>query len=268
VAIPKLLSIAGSDPSGGAGVQADLKTFSAFGCYGMAAVTALTAQNTTGVTRVFPIPPDMVAAQIDAIFSDIAVNAVKLGMLAEPAIAEAVAAALRRAGAKNSVLDPVLTATRGAALSEGGLPDAIIKHLLPLVDLITPNLAEAAMLTRTSLARDTDEMTAQARALVERGARAALVKGGHLDGEPTDVLFANGALTLLSGRRVDTRHAHGTGCALASAIAANLAKGFPLAEAVADAKTWLEQALVAGEALRVGAGAGPPNHFWELWGRP
>jgi len=267
VAVPKLLSIAGSDPSGGAGVQADLKTFSALGCYGMAVVTALTAQNTTGVTRVFPIPPDMVAAQIDAIFCDIAVDAVKIGMLAESAIAEAVAASLRRAAAKNIVLDPVLAATRGPALSEGGLPSAIMKYLLPLVDLITPNLAEAAVLTGSSLARDTDEMAAQTRVLVGQGARAALVKGGHLDGEPTDVLFANGAPTLLSGRRVDTRHAHGTGCALASAIAANLAKGFPLAEAVADAKTWLEQALAAGDALRLGAGAGPPNHFWELWGK-
>jgi hydroxymethylpyrimidine/phosphomethylpyrimidine kinase len=268
VAIPKLLSIAGSDPSGGAGVQADLKTFSALGCYGMAVVTALTAQNTTGVTRVFPIPPDMVAAQIDAIFSDIAVNAVKIGMLVEPAIAEAVAESLRRAGAKNIVLDPVMAATRGAALSEGDLPRAIIKRLLPLVDLVTPNLAEAAILTGTSVARDADEMAAQARALVERGARAALVKGGHLDGEPTDVLLADGALTLFSGRRIDTRHAHGTGCALASAIAANLAKGSALGEAVAGAKTWLEQALAAGEALQVGAGAGPPNHFWELWGKP
>jgi hydroxymethylpyrimidine/phosphomethylpyrimidine kinase len=137
-----------------------------------------------------------------------------------------------------------------------------------LVDLITPNLAEAAVLTGTSLARDTDEMAAQARALTLRGARAALVKGGHLGGDPTDVLFANGALTLLSGRRVDTRHAHGTGCALASAIAANLARGSALGEAVADAKTWLEQALAAGGALRVGSGAGPPNHFWELWGKP
>ena len=267
MAVPKLLSIAGSDPSGGAGVQADLKTFSALGCYGLAVVTALTAQNTTGVTRVFPIPPDMVAAQIDAIFSDIAVNAVKIGMLAEPAIAEAVAQSLRRAGAKNIVLDPVLAATRGAALSEGGLPGAIIKHLLPLADLITPNLAEAAVLSGTALARDTDEMTAQARALAQQGARAALVKGGHLGGEPVDVLFANGALALLEGRRVDTRHTHGTGCALASAIAANLAKGLPLAEAIAVAKTWLEQALIAGEALQLGAGAGPPNHFWEPWGK-
>ncbi len=268
MAVAKLLSIAGSDPSGGAGVQADLKTFSALGCYGMAVVTALTAQNTTGVTRVFPIPADMVAAQIDAIFSDVAVDAVKIGMLAEPGIARAVAGSLRRAGAKNIVLDPVLAATRGAALSEGGLPRAIIEHLLPLVDLITPNLAEAAILTGTSPARDSDEMAAQARALVERGARAALVKGGHLGGEPTDVLFADGALTLLSGRRVDTSHAHGTGCALASAIAANLAKGSELDEAVAKAKAWLEQALAAGEALRLGAGAGPPNHFWELWGKP
>ena len=268
MAIPKLLSIAGSDPSGGAGVQADLKTFSALGCYGMAVVTALTAQNTTGVTRVLPIPPDMVAAQIDAIFSDIAVDAVKIGMLAEPAIAEAVAESLRRAGAKNIVLDPVLAATRGAALSEGGLPRAIIEHLLPLVDLITPNLAEAAVLTGTALARGADEMTAQARALVEQGARAALVKGGHLGGEPMDVLFANGAARMFSGRRVDTRHAHGTGCALASAIAANLAKGSALGEAVAKAKTWLEQALAAGEALQLGVGAGPPNHFWELWGKP
>lgn len=266
--IPKLLSIAGSDPSGGAGVQADLKTFSALGCYGMAVITALTAQNTTGVTRVSPIPPDMVAAQIDAIFADIAVDAVKIGMLAEPAIAEAVAESLRRANAKNIVLDPVLAATRGAALSEGGLPRAITKHLLPLVDLITPNLAEAAVLTGTSPARNADEMAAQARALVEQGARAALVKGGHLDGEPVDVLFANGGPRMFSGRRVDTRHAHGTGCALASAIAANLAKGAPLLEAVAEAKAWLEQALAAGEALRLGAGAGPPNHFWELWGKP
>ncbi len=267
MAIPKLLSIAGSDPSGGAGVQADLKTFSALGCYGMAVITALTAQNTTGVARVWPIPPDMVAAQIDAIFSDIAVNAVKIGMLAEPAIAEAVAESLRRAGAKNIVLDPVLAATRGAALSEGGLPSGIMKHLLPLVDLITPNLAEAAVLTGTTLAHDMDQMAAQARALVEQGARAALVKGGHLGGEPVDVLFANGAPRMFSGRRVDTRHAHGTGCALATAIAANLAKGSALGEAVADAKTWLEQALAAGEALQLGAGDGPPNHFWELWGK-
>lgn len=268
MAIPKLLSIAGSDPSGGAGIQADLKTFSALGCYGMAVITALTAQNTMGVTRVLPIPPAMVAAQIDAIFSDIAVDAVKIGMLAEPAIARAAAESLRRAGAKNVVLDPVLAATKGAALSEGGLPRAIIEHLLPLVDLITPNLAEAAVLTGTALARDADEMTAQARALVEQGARAALVKGGHLGREPVDALFANGAARIFSGRRVDTRHAHGTGCALASAIAANLAKGSELFEAVARAKAWLERALAAGEVLQLGADAGPPNHFWELWGKP
>jgi hydroxymethylpyrimidine/phosphomethylpyrimidine kinase len=268
VAVSKLLSIAGSDPSGGAGVQADLKTFSALGCYGMAVVTALTAQNTTGVTRVMAVPPDMVAAQIEAIFADIAVDAVKIGMLTEPAIARAVAELLRRAGAKNIVLDPVLAATKGADLSESDLPRAIIEHLLPLVDLITPNLAEAAILTGTTLSRDVEGMAAQARMLVDKGARAALVKGGHLHGDPVDVLFANGARTLLSGRRVNTRHAHGTGCALASAIAANLAKGSALFEAVAEAKIWLERALAAGEALQLGAGAGPPNHFWELWRKP
>jgi len=266
VSVAKLLSIAGSDPSGGAGVQADLKTFSALRCYGMAAVTALTVQNTTGVTRVMGVPPDMVAAQIDAIFADIAVDAVKIGMLAEPAIARAVADSLRRANAKNIVLDPVLAATKGVAVSDDELPRAILEHLLPLADVITPNLAEAAILTGAALARDVADMAAQARALVESGARAALVKGGHLGGEPVDALFANGALTLFSGRRIDTRHAHGTGCALSSAIAAKLARGMALGEAVAQAKTWLEQALAAGEALHLGAGAGPPNHFWELWG--
>jgi hydroxymethylpyrimidine/phosphomethylpyrimidine kinase len=179
-----------------------------------------------------------------------------------------VAELLRRAGAKNIVLDPVLAATKGADLSESDLPRAIIEHLLPLVDLITPNLAEAAILTGTTLSRDVEGMAAQARMLVDKGARAALVKGGHLHGDPVDVLFANGARTLLSGRRVNTRHAHGTGCALASAIAANLAKGSALFEAVAEAKIWLERALAAGEALQLGAGAGPPNHFWELWRKP
>ena len=150
---PRLLSIAGSDPSGGAGVQADLKTFAALRCYGMAAITALTAQNTGGVARVRAIAPDMVAAQIDAIFQDIAVDAVKIGMLAEPAIARAVADALRRAGAPTIVLDPVLAATKGAALGDDDLPGAILKHLLPLATLITPNLAEAAILTGTAPAR-------------------------------------------------------------------------------------------------------------------
>lgn len=234
----------------------------------MAVVTALTAQNTMGVTRVSPIPADMVAAQIDAIFNDIAVDAVKIGMLAEPAIAEAVAESLRLAGAKNILLDPVLAATRGAELSEGDLPRAIIEHLLPLIDLITPNLGEAATLTGMPLARAVDEMASQARALVDKGARAALVKGGHLDGAPVDVLFTKGVLTPFSGRRVATRHGHGAGCALGSAIAANLAKGLAMAEAVARAKAWLERALEAGEALNLGAGRGPPNHFWELWGEP
>ncbi|MGA9601259.1 MAG: bifunctional hydroxymethylpyrimidine kinase/phosphomethylpyrimidine kinase [Methylocystis sp.] len=259
---PKLLSIAGSDPSGGAGVQADLKTFAAFGAYGMAAITALTVQNTEGVLKVAPVSAALVAAQIDAIFDDIAVDAVKIGMLARPSTARAVAASLKRAGAQNIVLDPVLSASRGADLSAAGLPRAILEHLAPLATLITPNLREAAILTGTPLAKNTDDMEAQARALVAAGAKAALVKGGHLDGAPVDVLCAPGATRLFSGERVETRNAHGTGCALSSAVACLLARGLELERAIIEAKRWLTQALAAGASMRLGAGAGPPDHLW------
>jgi hydroxymethylpyrimidine/phosphomethylpyrimidine kinase len=263
-ALARLLSIAGSDPSGGAGAQADIKTFSAFGCYGMAVITALTAQNTQGVTRVSPVTPDMVAAQIDAIFVDIAVDAVKIGMLAGPDITIAVARALRRGGARNIVLDPVLAPTSGEAFGEDDAPAAIIEHLAPLAALITPNLAEAAALTGTPQAQGVEDMEAQARALVQAGAEAALVKGGHLDGAPIDVLFTRGALKIFSGVRVDTRQTHGTGCALSSAIAAGLGQGLALEDSIARAKTWLEHALIAGEEFRLGGGSGPPDHLWEF----
>lgn len=259
----RLLSIAGSDPSGGAGAQADIKTFMAFGCYGMAAITALTAQNTQGVTRVEPVAAEMVAAQIDAIFADIAVDALKIGMLARAETAKAVAASLRRAEAKNIVVDPVLASTRGAALGEPALGAAILDELAPLARLLTPNLAEAAALTGMAPARSLAEMEAQARALVAAGAGAALVKGGHLVGDPVDLLYAGGEATLFPGKRVETRNAHGTGCALSSAIAAGLAQGRELAEAVAQAKQWLERALSAGAASALGAGAGPPDHLWS-----
>jgi hydroxymethylpyrimidine/phosphomethylpyrimidine kinase len=264
-AIPKLLSIAGSDPSGGAGVQADIKTFSAFRCYGMAAITALTAQNTRGVLRMEPIAPEIVAAQIDAVFADIGVDAVKIGMLATPQIARAVAAALRRAGARNIVLDPVLSASAGAPLGVAGLAQAILDAALPLAALVTPNLAEAAILTGTPPARSLEEMAAQARLLVAGGARAALVKGGHLEGAPSDVLCAEGVIATIPGARVATRNTHGTGCALSSAIAAGLARGRALGPAIEEAKAWLTQALAAGAALDLGAGAGPPHLFWALW---
>ncbi len=261
---PRLLSVAGSDPSGGAGVQADLKTFAAFGCYGMAAITALTAQNTRGVTRVEAVAPELVAAQIDAVFADVRVDAVKIGMLALPATARAVADCLRRGEARVVVVDPVLAATRGAALSEDGLGAAICATLLPLAALVTPNLAEAAALTQTPVARDAEEMVAQARALVGKGARAALVKGGHLDGAPVDALFDDRGETLFRGARVETRNTHGTGCALASAIAAGLALGLELRETISRAKDWLEGALKAGATQELGAGAGPPDHLWRL----
>lgn len=262
--IPKLLSIAGSDPSGGAGTQADLKTFSAFGCYGMAAITALTAQNTRGVAAVWPVAPDIVAAQIAAVMNDIPPDAIKIGMIATPEIAAAVAGALG-AAPRNVVLDPVLVPTQGVSLASAGLERALLATVLPLARLVTPNIFEAGALTETPAARGVDEMTAQARLLVEAGARAALVKGGDLSSEPVDVLVADGETRLFHGRRVATRHTHGTGCALSSAIAAELAKGASLIDAVATAKVWLEGALAAAEALDMGEGRGPPHHFHAMW---
>jgi hydroxymethylpyrimidine/phosphomethylpyrimidine kinase len=261
---PNLLSIAGSDPSGGAGVQADLKTFSALRCYGMAAVTALTAQNTRGVASVHPLAPKIVAAQIVSIFADVEVDAVKIGMLAQPDIAHTVADALMRAKAQNVILDPVLAATSGDALSGAGLVEAI-NAISPLAALITPNLSEAAALTGAPLAQNVKEMEAQARALVLQGARAALVTGGHLEGEPVDVLYDGGQVRLFHGRRIETRNTHGTGCALSSAIAARLAHGATLVDAIAQAKSWLEAALDASHELNVGSGRGPPHHFHALW---
>jgi hydroxymethylpyrimidine/phosphomethylpyrimidine kinase len=263
--IPKLLSIAGSDPSGGAGLQADLKTFSAFACYGMAVVTALTVQNTRGVSSVHPIAPEIVTAQMDAVFADIEVDAVKIGMLAQPNIAESVAKTLARARARNIVLDPVLAASSGDALSDAGLVEAINSALLPLAALVTPNLSEAAALTGRPLAGDTEAMAAQARILLEQGARAVLVKGGHLEGAPVDVFYDGVQLRLFAGRRVQTRNTHGTGCALSSAIAARVAHGAGLIEAITQAKSWLEAALAAADELDIGRGCGPPHHFQALW---
>lgn len=259
--IPKLLSIAGSDPSGGAGAQADIKTFAAFGCYGMAAITALTAQNTRGVTAAWPVAADIVAAQIVAVMTDIRPDAIKIGMIATPDIAAAVASALG-SSPRNVVLDPVLIPTQGVSLAAAGLERALLVNLLPLARLVTPNIFEAAALTETPQARGVDEMTAQARLLIEAGAKAVLVKGGHLAGAPVDVLVSDGETRLFHGRRIDTRHTHGTGCALSAAIAAELAKGAALVDAIATAKVWLEGALEAAGALQLGEGRGPADHFF------
>ncbi len=263
--IPSILSIAGSDPSGGAGVQADLKTFSAFGCYGMAAITALTAQNTRGVTAAYPVAPDIVAAQIEAVLSDISPHAIKIGMLATPDIARAVAEALTRHDARNIVLDPVLIPTQGVSLATTGLEAALRATLLQPARLVTPNLHEASALTETPLAQSIEDMAAQGRLLIEAGARAVLVKGGDLAGDPIDVLAEGGETRVFYSRRIATRHTHGTGCALSSAIACELAKGAPLIDAIATGKVWLEGALEAADQLRLSEGRGPPHHFFALW---
>jgi hydroxymethylpyrimidine/phosphomethylpyrimidine kinase len=231
----------------------------------MAVVCALTAQNTQGVTAVRPIAPEIVAAQIDAIFDDVEVDAVKIGMLALPETARAVASALTRGNVRNIVFDPVLVASSGDTLSCAGLAEAINAALLPLAALVTPNLGEAAALTGAALARNAQEMEAQARKLVSQGAQAALVTGGHLTGEPVDVLCDGAEVHVFRGRRIETRNTHGTGCALSSAIAARLAHGATLIDAIAQAKSWLELALEASNELNVGSGHGPPHHFHALW---
>lgn len=266
--IPNVLSIAGSDPSGGAGVQADLKTFAALRCHGMAALTALTAQNTRGVSGVHVPPPEFVAAQIDAIFADVRVDAVKIGMLASGAIVEAVADRLRAHDARNIVLDPVLVATSGDSLGAPDVVDAMKRHLFPLAAVVTPNAPEAVRLCEGAPPADVAGLEALARRLQALGPRAVLVKGGHLAGEQAeDVLFDGASVRVLRAARVATRNTHGTGCTLSSAIAAHLAHGLDLAQACEAAKTYLTGALAASDALSVGSGEGhgPVNHFHALW---
>lgn len=260
--IPNLLSIAGSDPSGGAGIQADLKTFSALGCYGMAAITALTAQNTQGVSAVHIPPAEFVAQQIDAIFSDIQVHAVKIGMLASGAIVAAVADRLAAHGAKNIVLDPVLVATSGDSLGAPDVVDAIIEHLFPLAILVTPNVPEAARLTGQSAAPDLTTLQELARAVQAKNCAAVLVKGGHMESDNADdVLFDGTNLRTFTAPRIETENTHGTGCTLSSAIAANLAKGHTLADSITAAKAYLTAALESADKLNVGTGHGPVHHF-------
>ena len=267
--IPNVLSIAGSDPSGGAGVQADLKTFCALGCYGMAALTALTAQNTRGVSGLHAVPASFVAAQIDAIFADVRVDAVKIGMLASGEIVEAVAARLRAHNARNIVLDPVLVATSGDSLGAPDVVDAMKRSLIPLAAVITPNAPEAMRLADIAdVPRTAADLEALARGLQALNPRAVLVKGGHLSGaDAPDVLFDGSNVATFSAPRINTRNTHGTGCTLSSAIAAHLARGLDLKDAVAASKRYLSGALAASGALSVGSGAGhgPVHHFHELW---
>ena len=266
--IPIALTIAGSDPSGGAGIQADLKTFSALGVYGAAALAALTAQNTQGVTAIHDVPPDFVAAQIDAVFSDLRVNATKIGMLGRAGAIEAVAAGLERHGARKIVVDPVMVATSGAVLLEPQAVSALRTRLLPLADLVTPNLPEAARLLDAETARSEEEAVEQGRALLALGPKAVLVKGGHAQGpESVDALVTRHGVRRFAAPRLATRNTHGTGCTLSAAIAAGLAKGLGLEEAVAAAKDYVQEALQGADALRVGRGPGPVHHFHGLWKR-
>lgn len=264
--IANILSIAGSDPSGGAGIQADLKTFAACGAYGMAALTALTAQNTRGVAGVHLVPPDFVAEQIAEVFADVRVDAVKIGMIATAGIVGAVADALVRRGGLPVVLDPVMVAKGGASLLAPDAADALRRRLLPLATVLTPNLPEAAALLGEAEATDRLAMEGQALRLLALGPKAVLLKGGHLAGpESPDVLATSGGLRWFEGLRVVTRNTHGTGCSLSSAIAAELGKGHGLADAVAAAKRFIAGAVRMSDALSVGSGHGPLHHFHALW---
>ncbi|WP_374536860.1 bifunctional hydroxymethylpyrimidine kinase/phosphomethylpyrimidine kinase [Chitinimonas taiwanensis] len=266
MSIPHALTIAGSDSGGGAGIQADLKTFSALGAYGMSVLTALTAQNTQGVSAVHPVPADFVAAQLDAVFADIRVDALKLGMLANADIIQAVADGLRRHAPQYVVLDTVMIAKGGHPLLQADAVGAIRSALLPLASLITPNLPEAAALLGCAPADSEDAMRAQGRALLAAGAQAVLMKGGHLGGaESPDWLITPEGETRFSQLRVATRNTHGTGCTLSAALAALRPRHADWLATVAAARDYLHAALQAANRLAVGQGIGPVHHFHAWW---
>ncbi len=260
------VTIAGTDPTSGAGIQADLKTFSALGVYGATVMTALVAQNTTGVQAVHDVPPDFVRAQMDSVFTDLNVKAVKIGMLSVPETIRAVADGLKAHGAETIVLDPVMVAQSGDPLIAPEAVDSLRETLLPMASVITPNLPEAARLLDTEAAVDEAGMRAQGEALLALGPKAVLVKGGHGSGaESVDLLITQTGMTRLSAPRIDTCNTHGTGCTLSSAIAAGLAKGLALEDAVEQAKTYLTAALAAADTLAIGRGNGPVYHFHAVW---
>lgn len=258
---PRLLTIAGSDSGGGAGIQADLKTFSALGCFGMSAITALTAQNTTGVRAIHGVPPDMLTAQIDAVVEDIGVDAVKIGMLHSPEIVQAVADAIDRHALPHVVLDPVMVATSGAVLIDSPAIASLVRELFGRAVLVTPNLDEASLLVGRALTSEAD-MQAAAHELLAKGARAVLIKGGHLTGDVvSDLLQAAGVAPYwMRAPRIATANTHGTGCTLSSAIAAHLALGYSLVDAVEAARAYVRGALAAGASVKTGQGGGPLNH--------
>ncbi|MCF3933119.1 bifunctional hydroxymethylpyrimidine kinase/phosphomethylpyrimidine kinase [Acuticoccus sp. M5D2P5] len=257
------LTIAGSDSGGGAGIQADIKTFSALGVYGASVITAITAQNTLGVSAIHSIPVDMVEAQFDAVIGDLDVKAIKIGMLADPAVIALLAKKLDGIGIP-VVLDPVMVAASGHRLVPEETVSALCDALIPLATLITPNIPEAAVLLGEAEADGLDMMRAQAHRLAALGP-AVLLKGGHMSGEAADVFETEDGVETLTSPRVATRNTHGTGCTLSSAIAASLAKGMTLPEAVRAGKTYISGAIAAADRLSIGKGHGPVHHFHALW---
>jgi hydroxymethylpyrimidine/phosphomethylpyrimidine kinase len=264
------VTIAGSDSGGGAGIQADLKTFSALGVYGASVITALTAQNTRGVIGIHDVPPEFITAQIDAVFSDLKVGAVKIGMLARHETIEVVAAGLDRYQQTNVVLDPVMVASSGDKLLKPEAVETLRRLLFPRALLLTPNLPEAAALLGTRIATDEAAMRQQAERLLALGPKAVLIKGGHGSGaESVDLQVEPTSVTRLVAPRFATRNTHGTGCTLSSAVAAGLAKGMPLADAVRAAKSYVTNAIAAADRLAIGSGRGsshgPVHHFYRWW---
>lgn len=260
--IPIALTIAGSDSSGGAGIQADLKTFGASGVYGASVITALTAQNTRGVTGIHEVPAEFITAQIDAVFGDLTVDAVKIGMVSQRIVIEAIVEGLKRWSARNVVVDPVMVATSGDRLLSPAAIDALRNDLIPRAQLITPNLPEAAALLEEEMATSADQISEQGRRLLKLGCPAVLIKGGHGEGaESTDYLVRADGVIPFAAKRIQTKNTHGTGCSLSSAIAAGLAKGETLDVAVGHAKAYVSAAIAAADRLDVGHGHGPIHHF-------
>lgn len=261
--IPNVLSIAGSDPSGGAGIQADLKTFAALGCYGMAALTSLTAQNTRGVSDIYELPHDFVAAQLRMVFEDVRVDAVKIGMAGSPQVIQVIVDMIQKYKPPAVILDPVMISQSGHRLVSDTAVKAIKTHLAPLATVITPNIPEAEVLLGRNFENNMEDF---ALGLLKLESRAVLLKGGHLTGADSSDMFADKTGTMkFEGVRIDTRNTHGTGCTLSSALAAYMARGLPAREAANAAKKYLSSALREADKLKVGHGHGPVHHFWSLW---
>ncbi len=264
---PKIaLTVAGSDPSGGAGIQADLKTFSAYGVYGASAIAALTAQNTREVTAIHNPPPEFLGAQLDAVFADLAVDATKLGMLANAALIDLVARKLAQHGARNVVLDPVMVSKGGSRLLEPAAVDALRTNLLPLAEVLTPNLPEAAVLLGISEGEVLCDLEGAGRRLLALGPQCVVLKGGHAGGAHSDdLVFEAGVVARLPARRTPSNNTHGTGCTFSAAIAAGLAKGKPREQAVMSAKRYISAAIEGSREWNIGGGHGPVHHFHKWW---